>query len=325
MPDPLQQVKAGFVPIRLPGELTLAGAARLIGDGSKPQAARRMMNAAAVHGIDLSLMWGTVDRGPEGRPVRVREVCLAVPGSGRTAVLLVGEPSGAARTGQVERVACIGAASEHLKAEGATVLVQTLPEPTQAWAVEAFTQAGFQSVGELAYLRRGVEAVGRPARDAWPPGISVRNVRALNGKPTDEDRALLIAALDRTYEDTLDCPELCGLRGTADVLDSHRSSGEWNSSLWWLVMLDGVPHGCMLFNRMPEQGSVELVYLGLSPQIRGHGLGSSLLTLGLSGAIRTAAGQVTCAVDLRNAPARRLYERFGFKEFGRRIAMVRPL
>lgn len=256
----------GFIPVRLPPEQTLSGAARLISDGSgsKQQAAKRMLSAAAIHGIDLSMMWGTVDRHPDGRIARIREVCLAVPGSGRTSVLLLGDPSGPG-SGHMERVGCINAACGFLGAlpDGEIRLAQTLPEPQHAWSVEAFSDAGFMKVGDLAYMRRGVQPLDHPAKQDWPDGITVRNVRGLG--PRDEDRALIIEALDRSYLETLDCPELCGMRETVDVLESHRATGEWHPRLWWLVFKHGQPQGCVLFNRVPDQGSVELVYLGHSP------------------------------------------------------------
>lgn len=332
MPDPSAEIPSaappGFVPIRVPESLAVLGAARLLGAGTRSGAAKRMMSAAAVHGIDLSMMWGTVDRAPDGRPQRVREVCLAVPGSGRTVVLLVGEPGdgGEGRDrGHRERVLCVQAACRHLEGAGEWVLAQTLPEPSQRWAVSAFEEAGFRRVGELATMRRGVEPVTPPRESDWLEGVVVRTVRGWNGRPMPDESALLVQALDRSYIDTLDCPELCGLRATSDVLESHRSTGEWDARLWWLVFWRGEPHGCMLFNRLPEQGSAELVYLGLSPELRGRGLGKLLLPLGLSAAVRTASTQITCAVDVRNDPARKLYGHFGFRESGRRLAMVRPL
>ena len=331
MPDPSAEIPSaaptGFVPIRVPESLAVLGAARLLGAGTRSGAAKRMMTAAAVHGIDLSMMWATVDRALDGRPVRVREVCLAVPGSGRTVVLLVGEPAdgGVGDRGHKERVQCIGAACRHLQGEREWVLAQTLPEPTQRPTVSAFEEAGFRRVGELATMRRGVEPVTPPLESEWPEGIVVRTVRGRNDRPPADEAALLVQALDRSYADTLDCPELCGLRDTPDVLESHRCTGEWDGKLWWLVLWRGEPHGCMLFSRIPEQGSVELVYLGLSPELRNKGLGKLLLPLGLSAAVRTASTHIMCAVDVRNAPARKLYGRFGFRESGRRLAMVKPL
>jgi len=81
----------------------------------------------------------------------------------------------------------------------------------------------------------------------------------------------------------------------------------------------------MLLSAVPEQGSTELVYLGLGPELRGKGLARALLSYGLG---RCSAGEplvVTCAVDARNEPALRLYTSMGFVPFGERIPVVRAL
>jgi len=324
----------GVRAVRIPRDLEVAAAARLVGDaaGSRGQAARRMVTAAALHGIDLSLMWGTVERGVAAdRPTKVRQVCLAVPGAGKTAMLVMSGPEGTLPPAidRAERGASVRAACEYFQEQARhggrkVCLAQALLEPQETWGVETLLAEGFFKVGDLAYLRVDV----RPSEVAWsepalPGGVTIRNIRNLAAG--SDDRADLLAALDRTYEDTLDCPELCGLRETADVLESHRATGQWDPKLWWLVMLDGQPHGCMLLSRFPEQDSVELVYLGFSPALRGRKVGSLLLDMGLKKVASIGAEQVTCAVDLRNLPALRLYERAGFKEFGRRIAMVKPL
>jgi ribosomal protein S18 acetylase RimI-like enzyme len=157
----------------------------------------------------------------------------------------------------------------------------------------------------------------------WGPGITVRPLASVQrGHP---DRALLAEALDRSYEATLDCPGLCGMRETDDVIDSHLSTGQFDPSMWWLVLSDGAAHGCALFNPCPEQGTVELVYLGLSPRVRGRGLARMLLAHGLARLGGPGQLSVTCAVDRRNAPAIALYRRAGFGEFSGRIAYVKAL
>ena len=99
----------------------------------------------------------------------------------------------------------------------------------------------------------------------------------LNELGLDAAAPELLEALESSYQDTLDCPELCGLRETPDVLDSHRSTGVFDPALWWMVHVNGQARGCALFNRCPEQRTIELVYLGLSPELRGRGLGKWLL------------------------------------------------
>ncbi|MEX2219403.1 MAG: GNAT family N-acetyltransferase [Phycisphaerales bacterium] len=325
------------VAVRVTPELELSAAARLVSDGVGPRAnaAKRMLTAAAIHGIDLSLMWATVDAG--ARQPRVRQVCLAVPGAGRTVMLILsgpegGEPIAGGEGPTAERVACIRAACDHLEGgregEGGRSgrdirIAQALPEPHEPWAVRALVTAGFLKVGDLAYLRRPLARTAPIPEPRWPQGVSVRTIGG--AAPGHQDRAALLEALDRSYEETLDCPELCGLRETADILESHRATGQFNPGLWWLVFLDGAAHGCMLLSHCPDHHSVELVYLGLSKELRGRRIGSRLLEMGLGRLAQVPADHMTCAVDLRNAPAMRLYERMGFREFGRRVALVRPV
>ena len=87
--------------IRVPPDLRLSAAARIIGEqaGDPLLAARRFLDSAAQHKIDLDQMWCTLDepaRAGESRGgggvVHVRQVVLAVIGSGRTTMLFVSGP-----------------------------------------------------------------------------------------------------------------------------------------------------------------------------------------------------------------------------------------
>jgi ribosomal protein S18 acetylase RimI-like enzyme len=211
-------------------------------------------------------------------------------------------------------------------------LVQALPEPRETWATSALEHAGFLSVGRLLYLRRPATPQPFesrfPAVPVWPAGVDVVRVDQFTDAAA-RDRAL-VEALDRSYEATLDCPELCGLRRTEDILASHRGTGRYDPSLWWVVLAQGVPHGCMLLSRCPETATMELVYLGLSPALRGRRIGAGLLALGIRAACAPGpeglrgSVDIACAVDRRNAPALGLYERAGFRPFAERVAMVAP-
>jgi len=216
-------------------------------------------------------------------------------------------------------------------------LVQGLLEPHETDAIKALVNAGFTRLGNLVYMRRtlphraGSERGGssrraRVARSApiatdfsWPAGTVLRR---LSDIPESEHDSLLAVALERSYIDTQDCPELCGLRDVADVLDSHRSVGVFDPSLWWIIEVDGRPEGAMLFSVCPEQQTIELVYLGISPLLRGKGVGSAMLTMGLGDLLGRSETTVCCAVDTRNAPAMKLYKRAGFQEFSTRVPMV---
>lgn len=323
--------------VRVDRDLFLPAARRLVTQegGDVEAAARRLVDSAPRHGIDLTRCFVVLEPGGvPGKGAVVRQACLAVPGSGRTAMFFLSEPAGPrpedARDHR-ERTACVEAACAHLRdALAARVrLAQALPEPEHDWAILALRGAGFTSVGTLAYMRaEPTDTPPREERSAWPAGVRVERFSDLGGAGTSVERrradALLAEALEASYVDTLDCPELCGLRETTDVMASHRATGRWEPCMWWLVLREGEPVGCVLLNPCPEIGSVELVYLGLSPLVRGVGLADALLRAAIS-ACATRGGELTCAVDRRNQPACRLYARHGFRRFAERIALVRAL
>ncbi len=334
-PPIAQQIAMTQTPPRVeqvPPALRLAAAERLVSvkGPARRRAARSLLESAPRVGIDPSLMWATTD--PDRGRDWVGQVCLAVPGSGRTAMLFLSEPGhvrlqGSEATQIQERVLVLEAAFEGLGArpELEIEVAQSLPEPGQRWSIEACKRASMIHVGDLAYLRRPrPEHVGLqdPAALGWPEGVRVRRA----GDLADPDNArAMVEALDRSYEDTLDCPELCGLRRTQDVLASHRSTGEFDPTHWWVAELDGRPEGCVLMSACPDQDALELVYLGLSTRLRGRGLGRLLLERAMSSAGRESLGTITCAVDRRNTPALALYERLGFHEFTSRVAYVQAI
>ena len=79
----------------------------------------------------------------------------------------------------------------------------------------------------------------------------------------------------------------------------------------------------MLLSKTEELRSVELVYLGLTPALRGQGLGAKLLDLAFRVVPRSTFEHITCAVDKANTPAARIYQRAGFRPFGERAALVK--
>lgn len=331
---------------RATSDLQLAVARRIVRQSNPDQielSARALVTGGSKHGIDLSLVWATWEADP-ARPSRrrARQTCLAVIGSGRTALLFLSEPppegdAGGTRAGITERRTCIEATCRHLQSQRPQVvkMAQALTEPSHGWAKEAYLAAGFLHVGNLTYLRRAA-----PSDQVLPPpnlgdGVELRTYGELEAsigrKAAD---ATFGAALSATYEQTLDCPELCGMRSIEDVLDSHRSTGQFDSRLWWVMLeraaaiplAERKPLGCLLLNPCKDQQTIELVYIGLAPEARGKGWAKPLLLHGMSVSLRGRRGyEVACAVDDRNTPARNLYASLGFRESGHRVALVKSL
>lgn len=305
--------------------------------------------------IDVSHMFAVLDQGG----ANVLQAALGIVGAGRTAMVFVSGPArrhpiwlttsrsrvatpSTSQDRQV-RIACIERLCAHLRTftPETVLLAQALLEPEQREVADALRGAGFQQLGELAYMRRTSLPDPEGSGDwAAPPGLRLQRVSDLlrTAAPENADRDLC-TALDRTYIDTKDCPELCGLRSVEDVLRSHRAVGVHHPEIWWMLSDSEGPQGCMLFNVCPEQDSVELVYIGLSPKLRGRSLGRSLLEYGLSEVARfvlrdagadpavriTGTGGMTCAVDTRNPAAVRLYRSLGFQRFALRVPLVRSL
>ncbi len=338
-PSPRQPVA-----VFIPPELRLAACARLVADHApEPQmAARRFVETAEELGIDLSLMWGTLD------PSRteIRQICLAVLGAGRTAMLFLSgdarrkgifPPAGAAaQEANAERLAVVEAACRLLsgpipgKSPFGVRLAQLLLEPHETSVLLALRRAGFRQLGDLAYMRREAAPIqGSRHNHALPENLQLVSVAdmIMSGRTSSEVDRVLVDVLEGSYVDTRDCPELCGLRDASDVLESHKAVGRFDPALWWVLFEGDVPVGCALFSVSPEHDSLELVYLGLCVSARGRGIGSALLgvTLRAVGDRVMMSGGVTCAVDTRNTAALRLYQRAGFRRFSVRIPMIRPL
>lgn len=274
--------------------------------------AQAFLAAAQSHAIDLNAMWASIDSA--GQTPNIREVALLVPGTGRTAMCFTSQP--ASDAGEAELAGLLDHACADIRG---VQLAQALLEPAETSAHRVFLRAGFTEVGRLAYMRRPTPQRGEfTPTTSWPQGITVTNWK----RGDDSDLAI---ALERSYIETLDCPGLCGLRDTADVIASHRGTGTFDPTYWWIIRKDHTPQGAMLFNPCPDQNLIELVYIGLSPDVRGLGLGRLLMHTALSTLATRRERMITCAVDTRNAPAMRLYNTLGFETFAERIALVRSL
>jgi ribosomal protein S18 acetylase RimI-like enzyme len=213
-------------------------------------------------------------------------------------------------------------------ARSPVVLAQTLVEPTHTWAEAACRAAGMTWVGHLQFMRLAWP-LREPAADtgtgSWPAGVTLTPVIDPLDMTPGADGAALSEALESSYSDTLDCPELCGLRSTRDVITSHMATGVFDPKRWWIVRKDGVAAGCCLLNHCPANHAVELVYLGISSSLRGQGLAGRVLRTALSRLDAPGVREITCAVDTRNTPALKLYRSLGFVPFSSRIGFVLPL
>jgi mycothiol synthase len=296
--------------IRVPDHLRISAAEALVRESSKeqPSAGRRFLSTAREHGIDLEHFWMSTDKDESV----ARQACLVVPGAGRTAMVFISTPA------DPEQVAEIAKLLEHAGA-GAPhpLLAQALIDAHDTSCRTAFEQAGYAHLASLLYMRR--RWVDVPLDEEvlrLPTGVEMFHVEHSG----DDD---LARALEASYEKTLDCPSLHGMRDIRDVIESHRQTGEYNPDLWWVIHEESVPLGALLLNPHQDQEGVELVYLGLSPRLRGRGIASAVFHRGLEAISTHHNRTMACAVDANNEPARSFYARFGFETFQTREAYIR--
>jgi mycothiol synthase len=324
--------------VRVDDALRPLAVARLLGVRAGDSNVRAFIESSAREGDDLRQFWCTLSSA--GRPMHA---LLAMASPGRTAMFFLSpdDPLAQHESGELRRMAgelaiaergmlvahAVGVLRGAIREETATgeltlpryAMAQALLETSQTELIESLLAGGFSRLASLAYMRREIPRRAMFDEPKLPPGVEFVSLASLS---EDEAEDALVTALELSYVDTQDCPALCSLRTTDDVIDSHRSVGEYDAALWHVLMVNGAPAGCMLLSRCPAQQMIELVYMGLAPKARGRGLASAMLRLGLN---RLAGGPgkwLACAVDEANLPACRLYESLRMKTFTRRIAVV---
>jgi ribosomal protein S18 acetylase RimI-like enzyme len=243
-------------------------------------------------------------RGPAG----LCGVLLCLPVPGRSALLW---PPGTVEKGrtQLEDV-LLQHACAWLRQRGVK-LVQTLLAPEETFLAEPLLRNGFSAVTRLWYLRHNLNLP-----------VDCLNVPSRLNYQTFQDDALFRQTLLRTYEDTLDCPEVNGIRGIDEVLEGHRVQGVFDPQRWWLVREGERPMGVLMMTEIPESGDWEVAYIGVVPEARRRGFGREMLLYALCEARAASVSTVTLSVDARNQPAWDLYRALGFEPYDQRVVYL---
>lgn len=202
--------------------------------------------------------------------------------------------------------ALLHAAANHLRTAGAKAAYAVLPVNSGKEGA-SLERSNYQPITELIYYQAFTAELTH--------AVGLGDLRLI---PFREQPRAFTAALVRSYEGTLDCPELDGLRTVEEVLTGHAAVGSSGTSLWRLIMSQENPVGVLLRAEIAEEATLDLVYLGLIPSARRQGLGRRLMCHLMSEAQSEGWSRVTLAADSRNLPALRLYESVGFTAYDRR-------
>jgi ribosomal protein S18 acetylase RimI-like enzyme len=142
---------------------------------------------------------------------------------------------------------------------------------------------------------------------------------------SEDQRSRLGEVIQRTYIETLDCPQLGGVRDMDDVLDGYQATGTFDPKRWLFLRSDSQDVGCLLLAAHPDVPQWELVYLGLVPEARGRGWGLEATRYAQWLARLADQPRVVLAVDALNAPALAMYAAAGFVAWDRRSVFLRTL
>ncbi|MEK6799171.1 MAG: GNAT family N-acetyltransferase [Planctomycetota bacterium] len=283
----------------------------LLNDGAEalPRGAQSLvtefLDDAQRRGLSTDLMVGVADKG------RVNTATLAVISPGRAALVLVPPRFESLHRGALE---CALRRLLALCWARRVVLAELLVSPDCEALPHSAAAAGFRFLTQLIYLRRST-TVDSPARSTPAADLQWITHRA-------EGERFFETAVAATYAESLDCPELTGLRPMADVLATHQAAGDFDPSLWTVAQRAGVPVGVILGASLPRHRAVEIVYMGVAPAARGTGVGDALLQRAVRLSRGIGATTMALAVDGRNAPARAMYARWGFQDVGSRDAWI---
>ncbi|MBI3865970.1 MAG: GNAT family N-acetyltransferase [Planctomycetia bacterium] len=184
---------------------------------------------------------------------------------------------------------------------------QCLIDPADDCGKSALTRGGVPHVTDLILLTR-------PLPGARPESVE-QGLTAASYTPETHNRFADI--VERTYEGTLDCPALARIRSGAQMLESHRATGQFKPEACLIFQLHDRDIGILLLAEHPDRDLWEVAYMGVVPEARRRGFGRAILSRGIDLARTSGRTAMEIAVDVANAPALRLYASLGFSEVRR--------
>lgn len=292
-----------------PGEAP-AAMAMILGSVEQPALPAQVaefFNLAAKRRIDISQIW--VARNAKG----LVWAALPVVNPGRTMLLFT--PAQTRRAAGEAAVQLLKRVFAHYGKQDVH-WAQVLIDPDQTAGRQFFAAQEFFEIAELIYLQGSAHRSAKAAK--LPPGMQWQTY----GPQT---HGLFAQTILESYQDSLDCPRLSGLRNIEDIIAGHKATGEFDPALWRLLSENGRPRGVLLLSRVVMTDAMELVYLGLAPTARGQGLAGLLMQEAMHLILLDNRRRLTLAVDSNNAPALRLYHGQGMQRLASKIALIRDL
>lgn len=194
--------------------------------------------------------------------------------------------------------------------------------------VDSWCEAlGFEPIADLEYLS-GETGKTLPNEQTLssngPNGPGELELVAISQDEGPNSLDTFAELVDRTYSDTRDCPRLSQFRTARQTLEGYRQASAYAPELWFRLVKrsdeSAMPPreaGCLILARHGDETEaapiIELVYMGLIPECRGSGLGTTVLRAAMACAKAAGSERMILAVDRSNDVARSIYRNAGFR------------
>jgi ribosomal protein S18 acetylase RimI-like enzyme len=202
----------------------------------------------------------------------------------------------------------VRSASSWLAAQG-TKVAQALLAPEEVSTAPPLERNGFQHITTLHYLRHDLRSA--PAYPGQGGQLRFQTYSTCSAEVFHD-------TLLETYQESLDCPEVNGVRSIAEIIAGHKAQGTYEPARWLLAFDRDQPAGVLLMSELPDSGALEISYLGVVPSLRRRAIGRQLVAKAFADARAQNVGQLTLSVDARNLPAENLYRHAGFEVYSQR-------
>ena len=205
--------------------------------------------------------------------------------------------------------------------QGGATLAQALLDPGDVESKELFVSAGFAHLADLAY----VGAIAGDFPDT--PPVSSLEFLPITQEQFETKLPELAELVQRTYQQTQDCPAIADFRTIEETLAGYQGVGQFDPGNWFFVRHNDESVGCLILAEQLSGGvpAMELVYMGVCPEARGHGFGADIVRFAQWHSTERSAERIVLAVDVNNQPALAMYAKCGFGLWGQRTAMIKKL
>jgi mycothiol synthase len=197
--------------------------------------------------------------------------------------------------------------------ETAAEMMQVFLSAPSAETVKVLQHVGFCHLADLLYLTAEASRFPLAAPDS-----------ELEFVPYDgTQRGRLTELVGRTYEGTLDCRDLEGVRDLENVINGYQGTGVYRPENWLFVRNGDEDVGVLLLADHPKGRHWELMYTALVPEARGRGWGRQITRYAQWLARGANVERIVVAVDAANLPAVAMYRDSGFESWDERSVYVR--